>query len=220
MHENYGLVRRKFNAQIGPKDPSQTVHNQLKVIQQKPEEELEEYAAHCHQLVTDAWGDISMEAVDCAAVDAFLHGAIDSKAAWSAMQWNPQNIDNAFEYLQQAMHNQKSLLSSRNRTKAVQSVSFAEETEEKVIHISKPESNSPPSKLEERFSKLESSVEEQNKQMAQILHLLHNKSPSRPCTPLEVVLSVMRLATLPRTVQPPDLGHHHQQGVGPRISQH
>ena len=78
------------------------------------------------------------------------------------------------------MHNWKLLLSSRNRTKAMQSVSFAEEPEEKVICISKPESNSPPSKLEERFSKLESSVEEQNKQMAQILCLLQNKSPSRP----------------------------------------
>ena len=56
VRENYGLVRRKFNAQFGPKDPSQTVCNQLKVIQQKPEEELEEFATHCHQLATDAWG--------------------------------------------------------------------------------------------------------------------------------------------------------------------
>ena len=183
VHESYGLVRRKFNAQFGPKDPSQTVCSQLKVIQQKPEEELEEFAACCHQLATDTWGDISMEAVDCATIDAFLHGTIDSKAAWSAMQWSPQNIDDAFEYLQQAMHNQKSSLSSRNRTKAMQSVSFAKETEEKVICISKPASNSPPSKLEERFSKLESPVEEQNKQMAQILHLLQNKSPSRPGKP-------------------------------------
>ena len=109
--------------------------------------------------------------------------APDSQAAWSAKQQSPQNIDDAFEYLQQAMHNRKSLLSSRNRTKAMQSVSFAEETKEKVICISKPASNSPPSKLEERFSKLESSVEEQNKQMAQILHLLQNKSSSRPGTP-------------------------------------
>ena len=120
-----------------------------------------------------------MEAIVYAAVDAFLHGTTNSEAAWNAMQQIPQSIDDALEYLQQAMHDWKSLLSSRNRTKAVQSVCFAEETKEKVIHISKPESNSPPSKLEERFSKLESSVEEQHKQMAQILHLLQNKSPSR-----------------------------------------
>ena len=96
---NYGLVRRKFNAQFGPKDPPQTVHNQLNVIQQKPEEELEEFATCCHQLATDTWGDISMEEVDCAAVDAFLHVAIDYKTAWSAMQQSPQNIDDALEYL-------------------------------------------------------------------------------------------------------------------------
>ena len=187
VHENYGLVRRKFNAQFGPKDLSQTVCKQLNVVQQKPDEGLEEFAAHCHQVETNAWGDISIEAVDCAAVDTFLHGTIDSKAAWKLMQQSPQNIDDAFEYLQQAMHNWKSLLSSRNRTKAVWSVSFAEETKEKVIYISKLASNSPPSKLEERFSKLESSVEQKNKQMAQILHLLQNKSPSRPGNPLEVI---------------------------------
>ena len=38
-----------------------------------------------------------MEAVDHAAVDAFLHGTIDSEAAWRAMQQNPQNVDDAFE---------------------------------------------------------------------------------------------------------------------------
>ena len=37
-----------------------------------------------------------MQAVDHAAVNAFPHGAIDSKAAWSAMQQSPQNIDDAF----------------------------------------------------------------------------------------------------------------------------
>ena len=89
------------------------------MVQQKPEEELEEYVAHCHKLAKDSWGDISPEAVDHAAVDAFLHGAVDSDAAWSAMEWYPQSIDDAFEYLRQAMHNCKFLLSSRNRTKAV-----------------------------------------------------------------------------------------------------
>ena len=89
------------------------------MVQQKPEEELEECAAHYHQLATDASGDISPETVNCTAVDAFLHGAVDSDAAWSAMEQYPQSTDDAFEYLRQAMHNCKSLLSSRNRTKAV-----------------------------------------------------------------------------------------------------
>ena len=31
-------------------------------------------------------GDISPEAVDYAVVDAFLHGTVDSEAAWSAME--------------------------------------------------------------------------------------------------------------------------------------
>ena len=89
------------------------------MVQQKPEEGLEEYAAYCYQLATDAWGDISPEVVDHAAVDAFLHGTVNLDAALSAMEQNPQSTYDAFEYLRQAMHNYKSLLSSRNRKKSV-----------------------------------------------------------------------------------------------------
>ena len=41
VHENYQLVKRQFNTRFGPKAPSQTVQNQLKVVHQKPEEGLE-----------------------------------------------------------------------------------------------------------------------------------------------------------------------------------
>ena len=132
MYENYGPVRRKLNAQFGPKDPSQTVCNQLKVIQQKPEEELGEFATCCHQLATDAWGGYlhgGSRSCCCSCFPAWHH---DSEAAWSEMQQSPQNMDDAFEYLQQVMHNWKLLLSSRNRTKAVQSVSFAEKPRKRL----------------------------------------------------------------------------------------
>ena len=55
VYENYQMVKKKRNARFGPKAPSHTVQNQLKVIQQKPEEELEEYVTCCHQLAPDAW---------------------------------------------------------------------------------------------------------------------------------------------------------------------
>ena len=74
------------------------------------------------------------------------------------------------EYLRKAMHNDKSLLSSGNRTKAVQSGSFAEA--EKIIHVTQSIAASSSGEWKNRFSKLETSVEEKSKPMAQILHLL------------------------------------------------
>ena len=57
VHDNYNQVNQKFNAQFGPKEPPQTVRNQLKVVKQKAEEPLVEFAECCQSLANDAWGD-------------------------------------------------------------------------------------------------------------------------------------------------------------------
>ena len=43
VHNDYDQVNRKFNARFGPKEPPQTVRNQLKVVKQKADEPLEEF---------------------------------------------------------------------------------------------------------------------------------------------------------------------------------
>ena len=52
--ESYSLVKAKFNARFGPKEPSRTAHNQLGILQQNSEEELEEFAKHALCISMDA----------------------------------------------------------------------------------------------------------------------------------------------------------------------
>ena len=54
--ESYSLVKAKFNARFGPKEPSRTARNQLAILQQNLEEELEEFAEHALRILMDAWG--------------------------------------------------------------------------------------------------------------------------------------------------------------------
>ena len=55
VHDDYDQVNRKFNTRFGPKEPPQTVRNQLKVVKQKADEPLEEFAERCQLLANDAW---------------------------------------------------------------------------------------------------------------------------------------------------------------------
>ena len=79
VHDNYNQVNQKFNARFGPKEPPQTVRNQLKVVRQEAEEPLEEFAEGCQSLANDAWGDDNQDMANCAAMDAFLHGVMDTE---------------------------------------------------------------------------------------------------------------------------------------------
>ena len=54
VHDNYNQINQKFNAQFGPKELPQTVRNQLKVVKQKAEEPLEEFAEHCQSFANNA----------------------------------------------------------------------------------------------------------------------------------------------------------------------
>ena len=87
-------------------------------------------------------------------MDAFLHGLIDTEAAYSALDKEPANLDEALELTKRAMHNRWALLG--NHGKNVRTVSFAEEEEreEKKIRVVRTDgvASNP---VEERISKME-----------------------------------------------------------------
>ena len=66
------LVKAKFNARFGPKEPSRTARNKLAILQQNLEEELEEFAERALRISMDAWGDLSADMANAAAKEAFI----------------------------------------------------------------------------------------------------------------------------------------------------
>ena len=69
---NFELVRKKMNNRFMPQEPAITVRKHLQTIHQNTEETLEEWAERCQQCAYDAWGKISPEVAEQAAIEAFL----------------------------------------------------------------------------------------------------------------------------------------------------
>ena len=163
VRDNYNQVNQKFNARFGPKELPQTVRNQLKVVKQKAEEPLKEFAEHCQSLANDAWGDDNQDMANRGAMDAFLHGVMDTESVYSAMDKNPANTDEALGYVKRAMHNCKAFFGAH--TKTIQNVTFAEDdegVEERHIRIMKQDTPAPPAKADDRIEKLEKNVADTN----------------------------------------------------------
>ena len=106
---NFEVVQKKMNNRFLPKEPAITVRKQLQTIRQNVDERLEEWAERCQQCAYDAWGNISPEVAELAAVEAFLGGVLETEAAISIMEKGPQTVDEALEMLRKAVHGRKSL---------------------------------------------------------------------------------------------------------------
>ena len=123
---NFGLVRKKMNNRFMPQEPAITVRKQLQTIHQNTEEALEEWAEHCQQCAYDAWGKISPEVAEQAAIEAFLGGVIETEAAFTVLEKDPQTVDEALEFLKKAVHSHKSLCCKfRNTPRKVRTISTA-----------------------------------------------------------------------------------------------
>ena len=71
---NFEVDQWKMNNRFTPEEPTMTVRKQLQVLQQNPEENLEEWAERCQQCAYDAWGEMSEDVAELVAVEAFLGG--------------------------------------------------------------------------------------------------------------------------------------------------
>ena len=216
VRDDYGLVSKKFHARFWPQEPSQTVRSQLKVLKQQPEETLEEFAEKCQQLATDAWGATNPEMTEHSALDAFLHGLLDTEAAYSALDKEPANLDEALEFTKRVMHNRKALLGNRGKT--VWTVSFAEgdSKEEKQIRVVRTD-GAAQTPADERISKTEESMAETKSQINQILALLQNQNWNQGQTQSKSYANSLRKPGTPtRCYRCQELGHGFRECKSPR----
>ena len=106
--DSYPAVQCKFGAQFDPKEEAQTAQNQLIFLQQKDDEELEEFAEHALCISTDAWGDVSAEIATVVAKEAFIHRVLDKDAAFITMSQNPETLDDALAMQKHVIHDKQS----------------------------------------------------------------------------------------------------------------
>ena len=184
---NFQVVHRKMNNRFIPREPATTVRKQLQTIQQKAEEALKEWAEHCQQCAYDAWGEMSEDVAELAAVEAFLGGVLETEAAFSVMEKDPHTIDEALELLKKAVHSHKSLSCRLHNTqRTARTVSFApdpttaEVQTTSIVNTSpQQESTAPNPKFEAELKDLRSSMTETQGQVAKILELLTAQNVQR-----------------------------------------
>ena len=100
---SYRRVSLKMNDRFGPRKPPRTARSLLHAAIQKEGEELEEFSERVQMLAQDAWGASHPTLVSENALEAFLQGILDKEAAMTALDKQPESLDEAFQALEAAL---------------------------------------------------------------------------------------------------------------------
>lgn len=208
IQEDYQAICKKLNERFGSRDLPHIVRRQLQDLRQLQEESLEEYAERAQEMATDGYPGTPDAFIQVVAIDAFLKGCSDKKAALTAMDKDPDSLDQALQYVKCAITNQRVILGQRKLDVGIKRVTFQEsdtgndedydepiddETQPRPnIRIVYKNENATPdiSRLEARIKKTEDDLKETKSAITQILDILkgrtrtdRSRSPSRTANP-------------------------------------
>ena len=207
VRNNYALVRKKMNSLFEPQEPPNTVRKQLQILHQEVDESMEEWAEHCQCFAYDAWGNISIDVAELAAVETFCMGALDSEAVLPVLENDPATLDDALEMLKRSVHNRRSVNTRSCRyQKTARIVSFTTDSLSAVdVHTAGVANTSPdPSgvihKVESDIKDLKATMAQTQKQMSKLMELL-NRVVRILQVPLGLAFTVMKRVILRVTVQ-------------------
>ena len=175
VQDNFEVVRKKMNKRFLPQELAITARKQLQTIHQDTDEALEEWAERCQQCAYDAWGKISSEAAEQAAIEAFLGGVLEAEAAFTVMEKDPQTVDEALEFLRKTVHSRRSLgYRFRNTQRKVRTVSIVPDSINTEVRTNTSSLTQQDSiqKFGAELKDLWSSLAETRKQLAKIVELL------------------------------------------------
>ena len=168
---NYQELLERMGNRFNKQEPPTTVRRRLQELKQGAEESLEEFAEHARRLALDGFPGAGVEVVDAVAADAFLKGCRDKSAALIAMQQRPQTVDQAAEWVKEAIHNQNVLYGeAKPRVRKVYAVEEEDDSEQvPKVRVTTPGGNMDPLyRIEQK--------------LGQVLDLLA-RSNSRPRSP-------------------------------------
>ncbi|VDI02855.1 Hypothetical predicted protein [Mytilus galloprovincialis] len=157
VQKDYDMLVQKLSQRFGNKDLPHTIRRQLQEVRQFVDESIEEFAERIQELATDGYLNTPENVVDTIAVDAFLKGCTDKKAALFAMEKDPNTMDQALQYVKSSIHNQKILLGYRKpEVKRVQFYDDSdEESTECLVRQVKTANNSSMQDLQKKYETME-----------------------------------------------------------------
>ena len=183
-----------MNSRFEPQEPPNTVHKQLQTLHQEVDESMEEWAEHCQGFAYDAWGNISIDVAELAAVETFCTGALDSEAVLPVLEKDPATLDDALEMLKCSVHNRRSVNThSCSYQKTVCTVSFTADSLSTVDVCTAGVANTSPDpmgviqKVESDIKDLKATMAQTQEQMSKLMELLTqwshtcSASPTGPC---------------------------------------
>lgn len=85
----------------------------LQDVRQDPDEQLEDFPERTQGLAVDGYPETPDRFVEIIAIDAFLKGCYDKRAALVVMDKNPESLEKALQYVRGAVANQKVIMGGR-----------------------------------------------------------------------------------------------------------
>jgi len=198
IQDNYKAICKKMEERFGRKDLPNVVRRQLQELRQQPEETLDEYAERAQDLAADGYPNTPDGFIQIVATDAFLKGCIDKKAALSAMDKDPENLDKALQFVKSAVTNQRVIMG--NRRPDIKRVTFEDcettntDSEEEIVptplvRTIYRKGEFDVAKFDARLKKTEDDLKDTKESLKKILDLLQrpsyqqSRSPQRSFSP-------------------------------------
>ena len=98
-----------FEGRFGRQEVPATMRSKLKCIAQRVEELLAEFAERTLKVASEGYSGMTGQWVQVLAVDAFLMGCSDKRSALSAMDKEPQTVDEAVKLMRRFNSHEKAL---------------------------------------------------------------------------------------------------------------
>ena len=116
IRRDFNQLTHKMNQRFNPKQSENSARKQLSTISQNADESIEEFHARVHYLALEGYKGSSEKTILKIALEAFIGGLLDKRAAEIALSRNPKDYFKALRCVKDAQNNQAVLYANRRKS--------------------------------------------------------------------------------------------------------